>query len=47
MKKTTVGLIESRDKLVNELKKLDGITVYPSSTNFLLCKLKKSRDYVL
>lgn len=46
VKKTTVGLIESRDKLVNELKKLDGITVYPSSTNFLLCKLKKSRDYV-
>ncbi|MDN5330913.1 MAG: histidinol-phosphate aminotransferase [Tepidanaerobacteraceae bacterium] len=39
-------IIKAREELKNKLKELPGITVYPSSTNFLLCKFKVPRDLV-
>lgn len=39
-------IIKSRKLLKESLEKIPGIRVYPSSTNFLLCELEKSRDIV-
>lgn len=39
-------IIRAREDLKAKLKKLPGVTVYPSSTNFLLCKFDMPRDVV-
>jgi len=39
-------IISSRDELKIGLREIPGIRVYPSSTNFFLCELEKSRDVV-
>ncbi|TYP56800.1 histidinol-phosphate transaminase [Thermosediminibacter litoriperuensis] len=39
-------IINAREDLKTKLEGISGITVYPSSTNFLLCKFEISRDYV-
>jgi histidinol-phosphate aminotransferase len=38
--------IETREQLKKGLEKINGLKVYPSSTNFFLCELEKSRDIV-
>jgi len=37
---------KAREMLQMELNNIKGIQVYPSSTNFFLCELEKSRDFV-
>ncbi|SHM11559.1 histidinol-phosphate aminotransferase [Caldanaerovirga acetigignens] len=46
VKEVKEKIINAREELKNKLKELPGITVYPSSTNFLLCKFKVPRDLV-
>ncbi len=37
--------VAERKRLLEEFKKLDGVTVYPSETNFFLLKTDKAREY--
>lgn len=38
--------IKARKQLKADLENIKGLKVYPSSTNFFLCELEKSRDFV-
>ena len=38
--------IETRKQLKKDLEKIKGLKIHPSSTNFFLCELGKSRDMV-
>lgn len=38
--------IQARKQLKADLESIKGVQVYPSSTNFFLCDIEKSRDYV-
>ena len=37
-------VIAERRRMIEELKKVDGVTVYPSETNFVLFHLNNSED---
>lgn len=39
-------IIEERERLYEELKKIPGVTVYPSSTNFLLVQVERNHEEI-
>ena len=46
LKNTQSKFIKAREQLKKGLETINGLKVYPSSTNFFLCELEKSRDMV-
>ncbi|MBO8183666.1 MAG: histidinol-phosphate transaminase [Archaeoglobus sp.] len=38
-------IVRERERVLKELKKFDGIGVYPSDANFILIKIKKEKDF--
>lgn len=46
LKNTKNVLIKAREQLKEGLQNIDGVRVYPSSTNFFLCEFEKPRDLV-
>jgi len=43
LKKKLAHIVENRDWLIENLKGLDFLKVYPSETNFILCKVLDER----